>query len=82
MPDMNLQITPTVSAFVSTADGLFVRCQVQMLLSSDYLMPMYAAEAIEGHPFDGQRKVIVPNHRVSFSYAGPVPQMIGDQPHE
>jgi hypothetical protein len=63
---MNLKITPAVCALVSTSDGLLVRCNVEMVLSPYRLMPMYAAEAIEGHPFDGQRKVIVPAHRVSF----------------
>lgn len=70
MFDMNLQITPTVCALVSTPDGLQVQCRVEMVLSSKYLMPMYRAEAIEGRPFDGQSKVIVPMHRVSFSYRG------------
>lgn len=64
---MNLTITPTVCALVSTPDGLAVQCRVEMVLSPYYLMPMYKAEAIEGRPFDGQRKVIVPSHRVSFS---------------
>jgi hypothetical protein len=67
MKDMNLHITPTVCAFVSTPDGRQVQCKVEMVTSSYLLMPMYKAEAIEGHPFDGQSKVIVPFHRVSFS---------------
>ena len=73
MPAMNLNITPTVCAFVSTADGLQVQCKVEMVLSPYWLMPMYKAEALEGHPFDGQRKVIVPSHRVSFASRSETP---------
>jgi hypothetical protein len=75
MTTMNLKITPTVCALVSTPDGTFVRCTVEMVLSPYQLMPMYQAEAIEGRPFDGQRKVIVPFTRVSFV------SLKGQQPH-
>lgn len=80
MPDMNLNITQTVCAMVSTPDGRQVQCVVEMVLSPYYLMPMYKAEAIEGLPFNDRRKAIVPMHRVSFSYARTMPP--GDQPHD
>jgi hypothetical protein len=57
---------PKFCALVSTPDGQSVKCEVQMALSTQQLMPMYQAEALEGSPFDGQRKVIVPFSRLSF----------------
>lgn len=72
---MNLKITSAVCALVSNADGKLIRCEVEMLLSPFQLMPMYMAKALEGFPFDGQRKVIVPFSRVSF-----VSRKNGDQP--
>jgi hypothetical protein len=57
---------PKFFAMVSTAGGQFVKCEVQMALSPRQLLPTYQATAVEGHPFDGQRKVIVPFSRLSF----------------
>jgi hypothetical protein len=68
---MIAQTFPKLLALVSTPDGQRVQCEVEMILSSYQLMPMYQAKAIEGHPFDGQRKVIVPFSRlVLISKAG------------
>jgi hypothetical protein len=69
---MNTSTLAKFYAMVLTAQGSCVKCEIQMVLSPYQLMPMYRAKAMEGHPFDGQRKVIVPFSRLVFEEkAGP-----------
>jgi len=46
----------------------WILCRVhKMDCDKPLLGYLWAVEAVDGHPFDGQRKAIVPHHRVCLT---------------